>query len=117
MEKDINNSIKLINKRIKNIKITDRDFEEKIIPIKYYIESLKLNFIEIGEEANVLNKILKQIKDKKEEEISNIYNFRISLTHYYTKIDNRVVLKFKKERFPKFIDKIKQLEKEFGGKN
>ena len=116
MDEKILISISEIKERIKNILRAEKDKNEKILSSRYYYDSLKLNLIEIGEESKNLNNFIEKIKKKKESEISDAYAFRISLTHYYKLMDKKRILKFKKEKFPKFVEKIKELEKEFGGK-
>ena len=114
MSNEILKSIKLIKNNIKNIVRTQKDFDNKIIALKYYIDSLKINFVEMGEECKILNDFIKKETGKWDDPISSMYNFRISLTHYYKKMKKSFVRRFKKEKFPLFIGRIQELEKKYG---
>jgi uncharacterized protein with HEPN domain len=105
-------SIKLIKERIEKIsKILENKNAE------YFYEAIKLNLIEIGEESKNLNDYIKKNSGSWNDIISKEYNFRISLTHYYAGIDNNLVDKHIQNDFPKFVDKINELEKENRGKS
>ena len=112
MEFNFKESINSINQRIKIIEQMELDLKDKKLNEKYFMMSLKLNLIEIGEESKKLNDYLKYKKKSWDEIISKSYNFRISLTHYYKEFDDKNTIKYYKKNFPDFCKKIKQLEKE-----
>lgn len=111
MKKSIKTSIEEIEKRIVQINVAKSDFNSKLIPEKYYIISLKLFLIEIGEEAKVINDFLLETEGNWDEIISKAYNLRVSLTHYYKKINKELILNHIESDFIVFINKILELKK------
>lgn len=106
MEKfNIKLSLTLIKERIKRIEKILKDKENE-----YFYEVVKLNLIEIGEESKNLNDFLKHKFGKWDKIISKEYNFRISLTHYYSGINNSLIDEHLESDFRKFIEKIKEIE-------
>jgi uncharacterized protein with HEPN domain len=112
-DKEILESINLIGERINKIKKADKDKDKNILTKDYYYDVLKLNLIEIGEESKRINDILLEKKGDWDDNVSEAYNFRISLTHYYKKTNSQIIERFRKEKFPNFIEKIEKLKIEF----
>ncbi len=110
--KNISVSIKLIKLRIENIKNYLKRCPE-YIKDDMCMDAIVKNLIEIGEESKKINDQLLEKKGEWDEIISDGYNLRISLTHYYSSIPNFRIEKYIEKNFPKFIEKINELEKEF----
>jgi len=111
MEKNLKLSLELIQKRIKKIEQAVEDFKNNKVLEIYYLDSLKLNLIEIGEESKLINDILLEKKGSWDDTLSKAYNLRISLTHYYKEINKEIIFKYLDTRFKDFIQKIEELTK------
>ncbi len=106
-------SIELIEKRISKINQAVKDYEEGKVLEVYYLDSLKLNLIEIGEECKLINDILLEKEGSWDEILSKAYNLRISLTHYYKEISKEIIFQYLETRFKEFSLKIKELKEKF----